>query len=313
MKQDIHIIKTLDGKDKNANKNNLCIFCHFDKNNIIADYVIHYLTDLSVNCGFEIVFVSNSENLNQSEIAKIENLVSKVIIRKNIGYDFAAYFSGYTSVADKQKYKNILLANDSVYGPFYSLKNVFQEMENKADMWGITDNLFTKYHVQSYFLVSNSKAFSLLDDVFDNFEYIENKGVLVQKYEVGLSTKAIERGLKILSVCSHAKMIKFEHETNDSGVLSIKKSIAEYFYVKPSLKKIFSKNHNLYIKRRKFFYIYGSPHLTMWYSSIKYFSNPFIKVSLIKNEKMTNFHNFVYLGLIAEKYPNFNLNFLVSK
>lgn len=311
MKQDIHIIKKLDGKGKNESAQNLVIFCHFDKQNKIADYVLHYLNDLHQNCDSEIIFVSNCPDIKEEEIVKIEELTSKIIIRKNIGYDFGAYFSGYSAARNKEKYQNIIFANDSAYGPFYSLSKVFDEMNGRnLDAWAITDNCIPEYTLQSYFLCFDNKLIPFLDKFFGEFEYIDDKEKVVQEYEVKLSKKLIERNYNISAFCNHNEVISFEFLSDDKFLQKIKKSIENSFFYKPSFKKLFSKSYNRKLNYKKFLALYEGPHLKCWYSLIKYFKCPFIKVNLLNNKKLTPYHNFTYKSLIKEIYPKYKIELI---
>lgn len=311
MKQDIHIIKSIDGKGKNEDAKNLVIFCHFDKQNKIADYVIEYLSDLYNNCDSEIIFVTNCPEISDSEVEKVKNLTSKIIIRKNIGYDFGAYFSGYSSAKNKEKYQNIVFANDSAYGPFYSVSKVFDEMNNRGlDAWAITDNCIAEYSLQSYFLCFDNKLIPFLNKFFEEFEYIDDKEKVVLEYEVKLSKKLIEQNYNISAFCNHNEVISFEFLSDDEVLKKIKNSIAKSFFYKPSLKIFFSKSYNRKLNYKKFLDLYEGPHLKCWYSLIKYFKYPFIKVNLLNNKKLTCYHSFIYKGLIKEMYPEYKIELI---
>ncbi len=298
-------------QNKSANYNRLCVFSHFDKDNKIDAYVINYLETLKkADC--DIVFVSNCQNIDDSEIAKIENISHRIILRKNEGYDFACYLTGFYEEIEKEKYKQIIFANDSVYGPFYDIQKVFDEMNAKNfDLWGITDNVASVYHIQSYFLSFSNKMLKFLDNHFRNFKFENNKENIVANNEVSLSRKALGEGFKIGALCHHQDVISFESKNFDEKFIAkIKQNISENLFYKTGLKKLFSKKYNREINFRKFFDVSLVPHLSSWYSLIQYFEAPFIKVSLLKDPRLVHYHSFLYRDVIKNKYPNFNLELI---
>ncbi|MDX1949633.1 MAG: rhamnan synthesis F family protein [Rickettsiales bacterium] len=295
-------------QNKSANYNRLCVFSHFDRDSKIDDYVLHYLKALkSADC--DIIFVSNCPNIDDSEIAKIENLAHRIILRKNEGYDFACYLTGFYEETEKEKYKQIIFANDSVYGPFYNLNKVFNAMQPKnLDMWGISDNVASVYHIQSYFLSFSTKMLKFLDNHFRAFKFENDKENIVTNNEVNLSRKALEQGFSLGAFCPHADVLAFESTNFDEKYIAkIKKNISENLFYKGGIKKFFSKKLNREINFRKYFDTYLTPHLSSWYSQIQYFNAPFIKTSLLKDPRLVHYHSFLYREVIKNKYPEFDL------
>ena len=61
------------------------VFAHYDKNNLIQDYVVCYLSELK-KCAEKIIFVSDSDVLPE-ELKKIEGIVEQSIIGRHGEYD----------------------------------------------------------------------------------------------------------------------------------------------------------------------------------------------------------------------------------
>lgn len=57
------------------------VFAHYDKNNLIQDYVVYYLSELK-KCAEKIIFVSDSDVLPE-ELKKIEGIVEQSIIGRH--------------------------------------------------------------------------------------------------------------------------------------------------------------------------------------------------------------------------------------
>lgn len=170
-------------------KKALIIFSHYDKDNIIDDYVVNYLTELK-KLGSDILFVSTSENMLESEANKISSLCCQVIIKQNIGYDFGAWRTGIEIMSDKlRQYEQLILCNDSVYAPLFDLNEMFKQMDRKFDFWGITDNYQHKHHIQSYFMVFSRKVFleKYFLDFWKNIKVFKHKESIVRNYEIGLT------------------------------------------------------------------------------------------------------------------------------
>ena len=201
----------------------LCVFAHWDKDNIIDDYVIYYLNSLKEICD-NIIFVSDCD-LTKKELTKIDNIVKYSIAQKHGEYDFGSYKRGYLLAKEKNiDFDELIFANDSCYGPFYPLKPIFEKMEKKnLDFWGMTQNSYgivqrndINYptwspHIQSYFLVFNKKILS--SKVFKTFILSikkENSKIdIIKNYEIGLSEILKKEKFK-----SGVFINKFKHTEN---------------------------------------------------------------------------------------------------
>ena len=115
------------------------VFAHYDKNNLIQDYVVYYLSELK-KCAEKIIFVSDSDVLPE-ELKK--------------------------------------MANDSCYAPLFPFEEMFSAMSKKPlDFWGATssdsgikkedENVYCRFnHIQSYFVVFKPAVFN--SDIFNKF------------------------------------------------------------------------------------------------------------------------------------------------
>lgn len=178
------------------NMKRLCLFAHFDKDNIVDEYVLFYLRDIR-KVADRIVFVSTS-SLNSETISRLKNICDSVIIRKNEGYDFASWQTALKSETLKD-FDELILCNDSVYGPLLPLEQVFSAMRGEScDFWGITSSYDIAYHIQSYFLVFKK---TVLDSgVFQKFwestNIPQSKKEVIKLCEIGLSQTLLSAGFK---------------------------------------------------------------------------------------------------------------------
>ena len=175
------------------------IFAHYDKDNIIDDYIIYYLRALK-QVAETVIFVS-CNNIENPEC--LTGLVDKIIDEPHNEYDFGSYKRGFLYLQDKlNDYDELIFANDSCYGPLYPLENIFVKMGNKkCDFWGITKNRFgivkvgdeykftQRPHLQSYFLVFKKAVYNsiIFRDFISSIKHYDNKNEIILNYEIGLT------------------------------------------------------------------------------------------------------------------------------
>lgn len=173
--------------------NRALIFAHYDKDNVIDDYVIFYLKALR-SFVQKIIFVS-SDKILSDEIKKLDGICDNIICEKHNEYDFGSYKRGFLSINNIEEFDEIIFANDSCYGPFFPLDKVFEKMDKlNPDFWGITENCYDlkghKFpHIQTYFFVLKKRVFT--SESFNNFinsvSSENSKIAVINNYEIGLT------------------------------------------------------------------------------------------------------------------------------
>ncbi len=287
----------------------IAVFCHFDAHARIARYVVHAVKSLA-EAGADVYFISNNEAISDAELEKIRPFASKIVLRKNVGYDFAAYFTGY-DLAKDEGYEHLIFANDSVYGPFYPLTDIFEKMADH-DMWGITDAYAGTYHMQSYFWVfklgPRLKAF--LNGQLDRFVFSSEKGDVVERYEIGITQALLADGFNVGAFCSNARAVEIESSSDDPVLKHLKGNIANEAGKKINLirrmRGFLSADARRGNAKRLDEHGSGTGIFSAWYALIKYTGCPFIKVRMLKSPKMAMFHERRYVDLLREKYPAFD-------
>ena len=180
-----------------SDAHSLCVFAHYDEHKFVADYVIHYVSQLH-EAGCDIVFVSTCR-LPEVELAKLFPYCLQIVIRPNLGYDFGSYRTGYDFVQHMLgDYDRLIFTNDSVYGPVRPLASFFAKLAAlEYDMTGVTENWEHKYHVQSYFLSFSAKAAASeeLRRVLSSLIYFPwSKWAVIFYGEMALTAKLIKKG-----------------------------------------------------------------------------------------------------------------------
>lgn len=169
------------------------------------DYIGHLLKELrkAVDC---LVVVCNYEYIVKG-MDNIKPYADRIYYRKNIGFDAGAYKDvlcqhlGWDRIC---RYDELLLANDSFYGPFYPFEELFNAMESTgADYWGMTkspevdrDGEVYGFHIQSYFIalghnILHSKEFRMF---WENMAYPSSLEQAIILYEIGMNMLLQELG-----------------------------------------------------------------------------------------------------------------------
>jgi len=199
------------------------IFAHYDKNNIIQDYVVYYLSELK-KCAENIIFVSDSD-ISEEEMNKISGVVDYSITGKHGEYDFGSYKRGFNLARENgilQAAEELIFANDSCFAPLFPFENMFAEMSVKPlDFWGATFNdtgitvendspkVIKFNHLQSYFVVFKPSVFN--SEIFINFinsvKKEKSKIDVIINYEMGMTRLLEENGFKYDSYSQISKEI----------------------------------------------------------------------------------------------------------
>jgi len=129
---------------------NYAIYCHYDENNVVQDYVITQIKCLK-KLGYNIVFYTTSESIsNDNEIKKhIQNI--NYIQNISIGTEFYILNITLKRLRDENiKYDNILFVNDSVLFPVNGLANMRETINrmNIYDFWGHWDEYMPSMKIQ---------------------------------------------------------------------------------------------------------------------------------------------------------------------
>jgi len=193
---------TISQNIREKNHNTLAIFSHFDAEDEIKEDILYYLQSLSNFT--DILFVSTAENLSEDTLKVIKPYCKDIIVKKNIGYDFGAWKTGLDYIGENiNHYESLILCNDSVYGPFFDLENIFKKM-GTYNLWSMTDNYEIEYHLQSYFMVYTKNAFShdTFKTFWGNFKIYEDKQTLIEHNEISFSQDMMNCGLKYNSYYS---------------------------------------------------------------------------------------------------------------
>nr|AIA86739.1 RgpF [uncultured Synechococcus sp.] len=150
----LDVRKAFDSKWQNLslkNRNRVAVFAAYSATRRVEDYVVKYLKGLREVASKIVVVFDN--DLEHSELSKLDGIVDHIIFGRHGEYDFGSYKRGIAWLRENKLLENaddLILCNDSCYGPIKSFKAMFSTMESrKLDFWGATDNHSFGYHLQS--------------------------------------------------------------------------------------------------------------------------------------------------------------------
>ena len=142
----------------------ICLFAGYDNKNIIHDYVVYYLKELSTVA--DVYYMADNE-ISEHEKAKITPYVKGAYGFNHKKYDFGSWqelikIIGWEKLSE---YDELILANDSVFGPLYPIKELFEKIE-KDRQWEVCgmDRVYNAdkdlWYISSYFLIFKNRAFT---------------------------------------------------------------------------------------------------------------------------------------------------------
>lgn len=174
----------------------IAVFVFFDKSGIVDRY-INIMLDGLKNYFQKLIIIING-NITDEGLKQLKRYTSDIYFRKNEGYDACAYKDALTkfiSIRELNNYDELLLFNDTFYGPFYSLNNIFKIFEEEyTDFWGLTrhpegnlgEGREFKSHIQAYFLTVRKKLFISSDfmEFWQSLEYPATYYDAIENFEI---------------------------------------------------------------------------------------------------------------------------------
>lgn len=194
----------------------ICIYVTYDKQKIVDTYIGYMLAELKTCVDYLVVVCNEPEVIKGKEI--LEKYADQIFYRENKGLDAGAYKDilcnrlGWKQV---RAYDELLLVNDSFFGPLCPMVDIFKEMAaKKVDFWGLAkhgEGVYESFgghipeHIQSFFLVVRSEMLHshFFSEYWENLpNYMTWKDV-VKNHEILFTDYFVKRGFTfdVLSDC----------------------------------------------------------------------------------------------------------------
>lgn len=131
------------------------IFYFNDKNGIVDIYIEYLLSDIMKNTN-HMCIISN-DKLTQSGKDILLKYTDDIYISKNMDFDCNAYkdvLKNHIGFENLKKWDELILCNDSFYGPIYPFENVFLDMNTRnCDFWGLLNIGYNSdYNIKQHIL-----------------------------------------------------------------------------------------------------------------------------------------------------------------
>ncbi len=194
----------------------ICIYLTYDKQKIIDQYIGYMLKELRSCVDYLVVVCNNKEIIFGSDI--LEENADQIFYRENIGFDAGGfkdalcYFLGWEKV---RQYEELVLVNDSMFGPFRAMQDIFSEMDRKtADFWGLarhgenrTSSLGHVYeHIQSFFIVIRTKMLhsKQFEEFWSQLPYFTVFSDVIKHYEIAFTKFFSDLGYSYIALADTA-------------------------------------------------------------------------------------------------------------
>lgn len=176
----------------------IIFFAGFDANNTLQAHVKNYIESLSLH-GDVYFFCDNP--LPAQEREKLDGIATICGAERHHRYDFGSWANISQSIGWDiiNQYDELIITNDSVYGPIHDLDAVFQTMERRpCDFWGLTSSSEIQFHIQSYFVAFRSTVLRNLNfqKFWNKIEVESDYFNIVEKYEIGLTQMLLSEGFQ---------------------------------------------------------------------------------------------------------------------
>lgn len=182
------------------------LFVHWDRGGRVRKELFAYIAQLR-DAGRSVVFVTNAGEIEPTAEARLVALCAGILIRRNIGYDFGAWRDAIETLdLPRAGTEEIIIANDSVLGPFRPLDTTLLRLDyGETDVWGLTDSWQQRYHLQSYFVAFGPRA--IRAPAFRKFWSgvipAPSKAFIIRKYEIGMTQTMLDSGIRVSAVWSY--------------------------------------------------------------------------------------------------------------
>lgn len=247
--------ESIEGRPVEQMPRRLCIFAHYDRMGHVDPHVFYLLQKLR-QAGVETVFVTTASSFRPEDLEALREICVKLIRRENFGADFGSWKAGLSSVENLEAYSSMILANDSVYGPFSDIGNLLDTMSrDPGDFWGITESLEGGRHVQSYFLFFKQAVFlhSAFRDYWRDLTLFRGKRATIHAGEIGLSQMLEKAGFSSsVLIKDTALRVAFPEAYATAQAASVSGDI--------------------------------NPSRMFWQTAIEQFKAPFLKVDIVRDD-----------------------------
>lgn len=196
-------------------KKRVAVYIFYDEDGIVDEYVKFFINELKTVADAIIVLVNG--DLNQEGKRYFEENAAFLFQRENTGYEMYALESLFLEKMDRDywhSFDEMIICNDSFYGPFIPLREIFKKMESsESDYWGLargTQTFFVEF-IASFFVVYRKRIIEedwIIKYFQENKKYaVRNFSEVMALYEIGLFYYLKNRGFQSDAVVNLTKVL----------------------------------------------------------------------------------------------------------
>ena len=193
---------------------NFCIFSVYQPYKF-PDYLYVYFDQLIKN-NFNIVLVSTAP-IQESDLKKLKNICYEIIIHPNFGFDFGSYRLGILRLLKQEPViEELLLTNDSVFGPLHDLSPLFKMMrKTKKQVFYLVENNQITHHGTSWFIFLKKECIQskIFFEFWKNYKPFDAKRWAIIKGEMGFS-KFLMNNFQFHVIFPQEKLIRISKRKN---------------------------------------------------------------------------------------------------
>ena len=190
----------------------IALYVLYDKEGIVDDYVVFQLEQLRTEV--EHIVAICQGYVREDNKSRIEVVADEVIYRENTGYDAGAWKDAMLNHIGWKKlseYDELVLMNDSCFGPVFPFCDMFDEMESReVDFWGVTEHTemsdhtgknpygFLPRHIQTYFICLRKEVFqsTAFVEFWTNYTESNDFELTVATFETVLTRRLEDAGFR---------------------------------------------------------------------------------------------------------------------
>jgi len=174
----------------------LAVLAHFASTSQVSRSFRTLVRELR-DAGYGVLVVSAAESRQALDWGGAMPPGTVVLRKPNVGYDFGSWAVGLEFLGPRTVSERVILANDSMVGPFASIRPLLCRLETSAaDVWGLTDTWQFSHHLQSYFLAFRGEVLDepAMRDFFRGVRQEPTKQAVIRRNEMGLSRLLFSEG-----------------------------------------------------------------------------------------------------------------------
>ena len=188
----------------------VCLYVTYDCENIVDASIGYMLKELR-KVTDRIIVICNYGYISEG-IENVQPYVDTILYRENRGFDGGAYKEALEQITDIESFDEMILSNDTFFGPFIPFDKIFDKMDNvSCDFWGLNRRHIPMYDfTASFFVVFRKPALAVA------VEYIKNtiskdmsRDQILELFEQGISYELNRRGFRMGTYCDIAAVDRY--------------------------------------------------------------------------------------------------------